>query len=647
MALSIGGAAFAQSTAPIGITPLKMNPKAANQALPLKDNQLGGPQDSFESMVSAIYPASHPHNRAFTFATIGTTSYQNQTNASICNRITKNADGTISATWTMSQVTNWSDRGTGYNYFDGTSWGAAPTVRLENVRTGFTNVGITAGGGEFVVAHEAPTSGTGLGTHITSRPVKGTGTWTDATIGATDTWPRLSIGGAARNTLHIIAQTSGATTPIVPYHQQDGAISYSRSTDGGLTWPVKRTLIPGLDSASYLGFGGDSYAMDTKGDTIVIVAGGFTVDVVMVKSIDNGTTWTKTVIKKFPIPFYNSATMITDTVGDVDTGTATTDADTLDTNDGSLAVLLDKTGMAHVWYGNMRVHCDNPGTAAPAGLSYFPGTNGIMYWNESMLTAPAVMIAGVIDLNSNGMIDVDFDNTGGGLLGYGSYNRCLTSFPTAGIDAAGKIYLAYSGIYEGVNDGGVVGGTGSANPSKSFRHEYVMRSDDNGATWCPPVDITDPTGGNYYEGVYGAMAKNVDGFIHIIVQQDNSPGHGVSTTATPDPQTGDADIIYYKIPVNDVACNVGIHENASSVSEVTLYPNPADNAVNLTLKVAKATKASIKIVNVVGQEVSHSESNLIAGNNIVTLDITKCKQGVYFVTAVIDGNNYTQKLIVK
>ena len=67
---------------------------------------------------------------------IGTSTYDLQTNASVQNRIVVHNDGTISAGWTMSAEfnTTYSDRGTGYNFFDGGSWGSNPTMRLEDSR---------------------------------------------------------------------------------------------------------------------------------------------------------------------------------------------------------------------------------------------------------------------------------------------------------------------------------------------------------------------------------------------------------------------------------------------------------------------------------------------------------------------------------
>ena len=57
---------------------------------------------------------------------IGTTQYDLQTNQALgSSRLHLFDDGTLSAVWTMgfAGAEPWADRGTGYNYFDGTSWG--------------------------------------------------------------------------------------------------------------------------------------------------------------------------------------------------------------------------------------------------------------------------------------------------------------------------------------------------------------------------------------------------------------------------------------------------------------------------------------------------------------------------------------------
>ena len=73
---------------------------------------------------------------------IGTTTYDLQSNAAVQNRIIVHDDGTISAAWTISQQynTTYTDRGTGYNFYDGTSWGSQPTNRLEDSRGGWPSL---------------------------------------------------------------------------------------------------------------------------------------------------------------------------------------------------------------------------------------------------------------------------------------------------------------------------------------------------------------------------------------------------------------------------------------------------------------------------------------------------------------------------
>ncbi|MES2139982.1 MAG: T9SS type A sorting domain-containing protein [Bacteroidota bacterium] len=640
IAISFGGIAIAQNSSN-HVAP-KLKPAIANKAVPYKKQMIDSGAPSFQAAVNSsnAHHQNSVSSRATTSVVIGTTMYDLQTNASVCNRIVLNADSTVAATWTMSHnaaPSSSPDRGTGYNYFDGTAWGTPPAARIETIRCGWPNIGVTATGGEVIVSHEATT---GVGNmHVLTRPVKGTGAWKDTALGYPDVWSRMVVGGANGNSIHIISQTTGVDG--LPFHGQDGAIAYSRSLDGGTTWDKYHTVIAAIDSSKYLGFGGDSYAMDAKGDTIAIVAGGFDVDVVLLKSIDNGTTWVKTIVKQFPIALYDDETMTTDV--DLD-GII----DTIETNDASVAVLLDNKGDAHVWFGRMRVVCDDPGTATGQGLSYFPGTDGLYYWNETMTTGPGAC-AFAQDIDDNQQLDVG---------AWGTYQTSLSSMPSAGIDTAGNIYLAYGSIYEGISDDGTVAG------GKSYRHTYLLRSSDNGVTWCGPINVVDPDNDpmyDYTEGVFAAISRRIDDKVHLIYQKDSSPGHALGTSGT-DPQSGnESEIVYVTLPITDFnaflpnTCdslfyfpvNVGIKENKENGSSVNLYPNPATNSVNLLFNLSNAEKINVRIYNVVGQELSNFEKELPAGNNSLNINLENYKQGVYFVKSTIKNQVITKKLIVE
>ena len=91
---------------------------------------------------------------------VGTSTYDLQTNNTVMDRILHHHDGTISVAWTRSSEfnTSWTDRGTGYNFYDGTAWGAQPTARLESSRCGWPSMLATNSGKEIAIAHNTANS---------------------------------------------------------------------------------------------------------------------------------------------------------------------------------------------------------------------------------------------------------------------------------------------------------------------------------------------------------------------------------------------------------------------------------------------------------------------------------------------------------
>lgn len=557
---------------------------------------------------------------------IGNTMYPLQTNSSVYRRTHYNAGGTVSATWILSTGTwnTWADRGTGYNFYNGTTWGAIPTVRIENARTGFSDLGVTDGGAEVVVGHNT----TAVAQHFATRPVAGTGAWTDNTslisnppgFSAGQTlWPRIAVGGTNGDVIHHIVVTEPVANGGSTYHGQDGCLMYSRSNDGGATFATQNVLLAAFDSTQTLGVGGDSYAIDAHGDVVAIVMGGFGEDVVLAKSTDGGNTWTKTIVQDFAMPAPYDGVAMTDaydTNGDPNPDGI---ADTLETNDASLSVLIDNNNMVHVFFGDMYVLSD--GTA----LSYFPGTAALMYWNENMAPGAPVFVAGAEDLNSNGVLDVS---------DFGTYQVSLVSHPTTGIDAAGNLYVAFSSIMEGTDDG-----TG-----KSFRNIYAMSSSDNGTTWTTPYNVAPDL---LSEKVYPSMTREVaGGIIRMTYQVDQVAGHGVgSTNPDADNQGVSCDIVYAEVNVNDL--QIGVQEHNMSFSSVNVYPNPANNTAAVSINMTKAQEVTISVYNSTGQLVSSEQQQLSAGTSTLPLEVSSLAPGIYFVNVQEGTSMISKKLIIE
>lgn len=636
----LGFAISAYSFAQHGL--IKVPANLANKAYPRNKEIVDlTPQQSVQTIKQQV--AAQKVN-AFSENVIGKTFYDLQTNNSVGDRIWVNNDGTIASVWTLSGVAEsangYPTRGTGYAYYNGTSWSAQPTTRVETTRTGWPNIVHTRSGAEVFVSHNTETATRNA--QINRRTTKGTGSWTENTTVLTKVttpegnfWPRMVAHG---DTLYAITVTTPSTSAQAntSYQGLNGAVAFHRSRDAGATWDIVNTIPTGLTSADFRGFNGDSYAIACNGATVAIVAGTEGSDVVLAKSVDAGTTWTSTRVFDFPITLWDPATTISDTNGDAV-------ADTITTNDGSFAIAIDNTGKAHVAFGRMRILQ----TAPQEGFSYFPYTDGLIYWNETIgadidLDDDANVVAGVLDRNNNQTLDIPQPASG---LAMGRFGGSLTSMPSLATDASGAVYLSYSAIVEDLPS--------IPNAEKVVRHVYLMKSTNGGTTWSTPCDILSVDPNLPYEGVFCSLAKNVvAGNLHMIYQRDLFPGFGVSNDEDAGNLDQENEIVYFKISTSDIgncaSIDVGVKEITSSVSQVSFYPNPASNNGSVAVKLTEDTNFDVTILNSVGQILYTKSVSGNSGLNTVNVDIANLSAGLYFYQVkTAKGKAITNKFVIE
>ncbi len=595
-------------------TPRAVNPLAhiehmdqmANDALPLCVKP-------FNASVSA---------KSVSEDAIGETRYDLQTNSTSMNRAWLFPDGTIGAVWTQGLIDgSFSDRGTGYNYFDGSSWGPFPTTRVESVRTGWPTYAPYGANGEIIGCHDFASTG---GVVISKRTTKGSGAWTQSLLqgpaGHPDlAWPRLTTSGSDHSVIQVLGITKSTANGGTPYQGLEGALLYSRSTDGGQTWNPQNAILPGMSSAEYKGIPADAYAWAVpKGDTLAFVVGDNWIDAFLMKSTDGGTTWTKTLIFEHPYPLFDEATMLV--------------LDTPYVCDGSMAVALDPAGNAHVAFGLMRVLNDD---LTDGNTSYFPFTDGIAYWKEGDGVFPTLnidtlydngdLVAWMQDINQNDTIDYL-----GGMESIGTYYSSLNSMPSLSIDEENNVMLVWSGLTEG-KDNGV----------QMFRHIWARSKFHWMPDWSDFHHLTSSIIHNFDECTYPILSGSSNNYWHLIYQADEEPGlHIQGDEDAPTDNT----ITYMKVSKQ----GVGIAEIPPLAEVSAVYPNPATDMARVDLQLLRPAMLSCSLMNLAGQTLRSCAPQMLgSGNQAVIVGLEGLAPGAYLLNLNDGQHSVTRKLLVR
>jgi PKD repeat protein len=105
------------------------------------------------------------------------------------------------------------------------------------------------------------------------------------------------------------------------------------------------------------------------------------------------------------------------------------------------------------------------------------------------------------------------------------------------------------------------------------------------------------------------------------------------------------DINLYLGPQSDELV-LGIEE-AGTIDELALYPNPADQEVNLRFSVNTPQNAAIQIVDITGKVVQTNSVMAASGSNLVMMDTSKLAAGSYMMTVKTASAQKVLQFVVK
>ncbi len=575
------------------------------------------------------------------FVRIGSTYYDLQTNFAMPHRIALHSNGSVSATWTTanSDAAGFSTRGSGYNFRDASGkWNPSDSSRVENVRTGWANIGVLSNGSVFTIGHDATNGGFYMtkSASATSRPSTTTSILQEPPY--KPIWARTANNG---DVIHLICSYTDSASPgEARAPRRKGIFApmvYSRSKDGGTTWDKKHIMLPDYDSTLTNNGGADQYTIDVKGNTVAIVNADLLQGVIAWKSTDGGDNWQRIIVDTFKYaPWTGKVEML----------------DTPFTNDGTVDVIIDNNNKLHVFFGLGRV-LDTDTT--DESYSFYPGTQGMMHWSEATDKTSLIASGNQFDRDEDGFNSLE-QATYSGLTsgnvpsGMSTVARLGSTSalrqPSTAMDANGNLYCLFSvPIEQDISDLGA-----------NFRDIGVVYSTDGGATWSLPQNVTQVLG---REDDFASTCRVANGFLHMTWQQDEIAGTNLQNNSG---AFGNHPVVlnlinYQAIPVTEILNgNIGMlygvnveKPNTGAVMVVNQnYPNPFSNETNVMVYLTNPGDIKIEVRNAMGALVkTQTHSNLYKGNHELTISANGLSTGVYTYTLIAGGSSVSKTMMVK
>jgi hypothetical protein len=551
------------------------------------------------------------------------------------------SNGAISAAWTTanSDAAGFSTRGSGYNFRDASGkWNPSDSSRVENVRTGWANIGVLSNGSVFTIGHDATNGGFYMAksASATSRPSTTTSILQEPPY--KPIWARTANNG---DVIHLICSYTDSASPgEARAPKRKGIFApmvYSRSKDGGTTWDKQHVMLPDYDSTLTNNGGADQYTIDVKGNTVAIVNADLLQGVIAWKSTDGGDNWQRIIVDTFKYAPWTGKTEMLDTPY---------------TNDGTVDVIIDNNNKLHVFFGLGRV-LDTDTT--DESYSFYPGTQGMMHWSEATDKTSLIASGNQFDRDEdgfNGLEQATYAALSGGNVpsGLSTVARLGSTSalrqPASAMDANGNLYCLFSvPIEQDISDLGA-----------NFRDIGVVYSTDGGATWSLPQNVTQVLG---REDDFASTCRVANGFLHMTWQQDEIAGTNLQNNSG---AFGNHPVVlnlinYQAIPVTEILKgNIGMlygvnveKPNTGAVMVVNQnYPNPFSNETNVMVYLTNPGDIKVEVRNAMGALVkTQTHSNLYKGNHELTISANGLSTGVYTYTLIAGGSSVSKTMMVK
>lgn len=97
----------------------------------------------------------------------------------------------------------------------------------------------------------------------------------------------------------------------------------------------------------------------------------------------------------------------------------------------------------------------------------------------------------------------------------------------------------------------------------------------------------------------------------------------------------------------NIDVNAGVDDLSLIGSSIQLFPNPANELVNVSFTLPYSKNLSLSIVNILGQTIyESSKENYSEGNHTISLNTKNISPGMYFIKVADETNNFSKPLVI-
>jgi len=257
----------------------------------------------------------------------------------------------------------------------------------------------------------------------------------------------------------------------------------------------------------------------------------------------------------------------------------------------------------------------------------------LMVWSPGINGGTPVKV--VDYLNYPPMADTNIYNNAQNQLQVG-----MTAMSHAGLafsNDGSRLFVVYSGQQLDTSSYGF-----------NFNDIYVQYSDDQGATWSAPRNLTNtPTADEIYPSI--SRINNTNTAISITYALSECPG-STSFTNTTTPRCKVYQI--YKKYNPETGTVIGIQNVSSEVPEGFAlqqnYPNPFNPNTKIRFSVPKSASVNVAVYDITGKLVATLANNefVTAGTKEISFNAANLASGIYFYTLKAGDFTQTKKMIL-